>query len=109
MNVIYALIFYPLAASIFIFFVRNDGVRNAAVKVSAFVVALLTLCVTVKYFRNGIIFTPSHVEIIDYLMMGVEILIAAYVIIVGFKNKKYIVSLFACIQTPLILWFELTR
>lgn len=109
MNVIYALIFYPLAASIFIFFVRNDGVRNVAVKVSAFVVALLTLCVTVKFFRKEIIFTPSHVEIIDYLMMGVEILIAAYVIIVGFKNKKYIVSLFACLQTPLILWFELTR
>lgn len=109
MNVIYALILFPLAASIFIFFVRNDGVRNIAVKVSAFVVAVLTLCVTIRYFQNGITFTPANEEVIDMVIMAVEALVAAYIIITGLKNKKYIVSVFSVIQTPLILWFELTR
>lgn len=77
--------------------------------VSALIVAVLTLLVTAKYFQNGIVFTPDHAKLIDDLMMGVEILVALYIIIVGFQNKKYIVSLFACLQTPLILWFELTR
>ncbi len=109
MNVIYALILFPLAASIFIFFVRNDGVRNAAVKVSAFVVAVLTLCVSIRYFKDGISFTPANEEAIDLVIMAIEVLVAAYIIITGFKNKKYIVSVFAIIQTPLMLWFELTR
>jgi ech hydrogenase subunit A len=109
MNVISALILFPLAASVFIFLTKNERVRNTLVIVSAFIVALLTLWVTAKYFRNGTVFTPVHSEFIDYLMMGVEALLAVYIVIAGFKNKKYIVSIFACLQTPLILWFELTR
>lgn len=109
MNVIYALIFCPLVASAVIFFVRNDGVRNFAVKISAFLVAVLTLCVSVLYFQKGISFTPVHEEIIDRGIIGAEAVVAAYIIIAGLKNKKYIVSVFAAIQTPLILWFELTK
>ncbi len=108
MNIIYALILFPLAAAIVIFFVRNDSIRNAVVKVSAFVVAVLTLCVFAWYFQNGISFTPANGEIIDIVIMVIEVLVAAYLIIAGLKNKKYIVSVFSVIQTTLILWFELT-
>jgi ech hydrogenase subunit A len=108
MNVIYALILFPLVASIIIFLVRNDGVRNVIVKVSAFIVAVLTICVFSQFFNDGITFTPANEEVINVIIMAVEAVIAAYIIIAGFKNKKYIVSVFAVIQTPLILWFEIT-
>ncbi len=109
MNVIYALILFPLVVSIITFFVRNDGIRNAVVKAGSFIVLILTLIVSIRYFNSGISFTPANEEAIDILIMAVEILVAAYIIIAGLKNKKYIVSVFAAIQTPLILWFELTR
>ncbi|WFR58099.1 proton-conducting transporter membrane subunit [Anaerocolumna sp. AGMB13025] len=109
MNVIYALILFPLVASIIIFLVRNDEVRNVIVKVSAFIVAVLTICVFAQFFQNGISFTPAFEEVINVIIMAVEVVVAAYIIITGLKNKKYLVSVFAVIQTPLILWFEFTR
>lgn len=109
MNVIYALILFPLVASIIIFLVRNDEVRNVIVKVSAFIVAVLTICVFAQFFQNGISFTPAFEEVINVIIMAVEVVVAAYIIITGLKNKKYLVSVFVVIQTPLILWFEFTR
>lgn len=42
-------------------------------------------------------------------MMGIEVVLAVYIIYMGIKHKKYLASLFAVIQTPLLIWFELTE
>lgn len=109
MNAISTLILFPLIASIIIFFTTNDAVRNVMMRVCAFITATLTLIVVVQNFKKGLVFTYPGENIIDYVMALTEVCIAAYVIITGIRNKKYIVSIFSGIQTPLILWFEFTQ
>ncbi len=109
MNVIFMLILFPLVASITVFFIRNDNIRNIIVRVCAFITAVLTLIVVWRYFKDGISLSLKCESIIDSLLAIIEILMAVYIVYAGIKNKKYIVSIFAAIQTPLMLWFEFTQ
>ncbi len=109
MNVIFMLILFPLVASITVFFIRNDNIRNIIVRVCAFITAVLTLIVVWRYFKDGVSLSLKNESIIDSLLAIIEILMAVYIVYAGMKNKKYIVSIFAAIQTPLMLWFEFTQ
>ena len=109
MNIISVLILFPLLAAIAILLVRNDGIRNNIVRICALITMLLTLYVVSIYFKSGVSLSFSNEHVIDSVMISIEILMAAYVIYVGIKNKCYLVSIFAAIQTPLITWFELTQ
>lgn len=109
MNVISVLILFPLFASIIIFLVKKDNLRNMIVRISAIITAALTLIVVYQYFKVGISFSYQNEEIINYIIAVIEVVVAVYVISAGIRNKKYLVSIFAAIQTPLILWFEFTQ
>lgn len=109
MNTISILVLFPLLASIAVFLVRKDAVRNIIVRVCAFTTGILTLFVVCRYFKDGISLSFANRNTIDMIIAFVEVLIAAYIILIGIKNKKYIVSIFAAVQTTLILWFEFTQ
>jgi ech hydrogenase subunit A len=109
MGAISILILFPLLAALLIFITRNDTARDMIVRISAVITAVLTLAVVFLYFKNGISFTCACGKTIDYIIAAVEIIVAVYIISSGIKNKKYLVSLFSLIQTPLILWFEFTQ
>ncbi len=109
MNAISVLILFPLLAALLIFLIRNNTVRDMLVRISAVITAVLTLAVVVLYFNDGISFNYPQEEIIDYIMAFVEIAAAIFVVTIGFKNKKYLISVFSLIQTPLIIWFEFTQ
>ena len=109
MNAISVLILFPLLAALLIFLIRNNTVRDMLVRISAVVTAVMTLAVVVLYFNDGISFNYPQEEIIDYIMAFIEIAVAIFVITIGFKNKKYLVSVFSLIQTPLMIWFEFTQ
>jgi ech hydrogenase subunit A len=109
MNTILMLIFFPLVASAAIFLVRNDNIRNIIIRVSALITAVLTLVTVYRFFKDGLSLSFGNEEIIDTVIMFIEVLLAAYIIYIGIKSKKYIVSVFAAIQTPLMIWFELTQ
>lgn len=109
MNVISALILFPLVASLVVFLVRNDRLRNMIVRICAFITAALTLMVAYLNFKDGISFNYQNEKMIEITIAIIEVMVAIYIIIIGLKNKKYIVSLFAAVQTPLILWFEFTQ
>jgi ech hydrogenase subunit A len=108
MNLITTLILFPLAIAILSFLVRQDKIRNAIVTLGAVSVALLTVLVTVRYFGDGITYSYHQEEGISYLIMFLEIIIAGYILVKSIRDKKYLVTVFAAIQTPLILWFELS-
>lgn len=109
MNAISVLILFPLVASLIIFLSRNDKIRNIIVRICAIITAALTLMVVGLFFKDGISFTYQNEEIIDYIIALIEVLVAIFIISTGIKNKKYVVSIFAAIQTPLLLWFEFTQ
>jgi len=109
MNLILMLILFPLVASGIIFIVRNDRIRNIIVKVCACITGALSLLVVCQYFQHGISLSFNSEKVIDYVIMAIEVVIAIYIIFVSMKSKKYIVTFFAAIQTPLIIWFEFTQ
>lgn len=109
MNIILVLLLFPLLASIVIFLIRNNNVRNILVRISAFITIVLTFITVIKYYRNGISLSFKNEQIIDFVIILVEVIIAIYVITTGIKNKKYIVVVFSAVQTPLMLWFEFTQ
>ncbi len=108
MGAISILILFPLLAAILIFFTQNDGMRNRIVRVSAIITASLTIMVVCLYFKEGITFSYEYEKTIDYTMAAIELIVAIFIISTGIKNKKYLVSIFALLQTPFMLWFEFT-
>jgi len=109
MNAILILILFPLLASVTVLSVRKDAIRNIIVRIFAFITGILTLFVVCRYFKDGISLSIENRNIIDMTISLAEVLIAAYIIFTGIKNKKFIVSIFAAVQTALILWFEFTQ
>ncbi len=71
--------------------------------------AVLTVLTVVKYFGNGLVLSFQQTEVMDVLMLAVEIGMAAYIIITGFKEKKYLLALFSIIQIVMIVGFEFTE
>ncbi|MDR0424498.1 MAG: NADH-quinone oxidoreductase subunit L [Clostridiales Family XIII bacterium] len=45
-------------------------------------------------------------EFVGYAMMAIEIVLAVVIFALGIKYKKYLASLLAVLQTPLMVWFE---
>ncbi len=109
MYAISVLILVPLVAALLIRIVKQEAVRDMLVRIFAVMTAVITLTVVFLYFRRGITFNFPQEEIVDYVMAGLEVGIALFIIVTGMKNKKYLVSVFSAIQTPLILWFEFSQ
>ncbi|QOV20414.1 NADH-quinone oxidoreductase subunit L [Blautia liquoris] len=109
MELITLLILFPLLSSVLVFFVRNEKFRNGIMRSGALVTAVLTVLTVVKYFGNGLVLSFQQTEVMDVLMLAVEIGMAAYIIITGFKEKKYLLALFSIIQIVMIVGFEFTE
>lgn len=109
MNLISTLIIFPLVASLLTYVSPNNKIRDVIVRLSAIVTAVLSIFVIFRYFNHGLSYRYPNEEAIDLVIAAVEILVAAIIIYLGIRNKKYIVSVFSIIQTPLILWFEFTQ
>lgn len=106
MGVIAALILFPLLTAFVILLTKNDAVRNMTVRVGAAGTAVLTLAVTGLYFKNGIAFSVRWEAAADFLMAVVEAAVAVYIITIGIRNKRYVVSVLSFVQTAAVLIFE---
>lgn len=109
MYAILLLIFFPLISSIIVYSIKDDKSRNTLCKVCAIITCLLALNVVFKYFNSGLYLSFHNEEIIDLGILCVEIILACYIIYASVKNKKFIVTIFSAVQTPLMVWFELTQ
>lgn len=109
MSVIRALILFPLVASVLAFLVRKENIRNSIVRLGALITAVLTIITVFLNYNEGLAFSFENSEAIDMVIVVVEVIMAAYIITMGIKKKKYLVSVFSAVQTPLILWFEFTQ
>lgn len=108
MDSAFFLILFPLAIAITLLFIKNDLLRGIIVRASALIIAVVSVYTAVTFFKSGLRIS-LHSEWINYGMILIEILLAAFIIAVSIKNKRYIVVLLVLIQTPLINWFEFTH
>lgn len=109
MGAITGLVLFPLGAALSISLVRDDAIRNMIIRVSSVITALLTLVVVGLYFENGIVLSVRWEKEIDLIMAAAEAAIAVYVIIIGIRYKRYLVSILSFVQTAAVLFFEFTE
>ena len=108
MSTIFFLILFPFIIALALLVLKTDALRDIIVKVSAIVIAVGSIYLAYQYFGTGSEYFDYENENINYLMMGIEICLAVMIFILGIKYKKYLASVLAAIQTPIMVWFELS-
>lgn len=103
------LILFPTVIALILLAVKSDAARGAIVKLSAALLAVGSIVLAVLYFVNGGGVTLAFEgEWVSYAMMVIEVFLMLVIIFLGIKYRHYWACVLAVIQTPLVLWFELT-
>lgn len=108
MSTVFFLILFPFVVALALLVLKTDAVRDIIVKVAAIVIAAASIYLTVQYFGSGGEYFEFENETINRLMMGIEVCLAIVIFYLGIKYKKYLASVLAAIQAPLMVWFELS-
>ncbi|MDR1247346.1 MAG: NADH-quinone oxidoreductase subunit L [Clostridiales Family XIII bacterium] len=109
MGIIFFLILFPFIAALALLFIKSDGSRGVVVIGASIIIAAASVYLTVLNFTTGgarFEVDESLSEIIGYVMMGIEVILAIVIIALGIKYKKYLASLLALCQAPVMVWFE---
>lgn len=108
MSIILFLILFPFIAALALLVLKTDAVRDIIVKVSAVVIAAASIYLAFEYIgSNGQFFEFAN-DTIGYGMMAIEICLAVMIFILGIKYKKYLASVLVAVQTPIMVWFEMS-
>ncbi len=103
------LILFPTVIALILLAVKSDAARGAIVKLSAALLAVGSILLAVLYFVNdGGVTLAFEGELISYAMMVIEVFLMLVIIFLGIKYRHYWACVLAVIQTPLVIWFELT-
>ncbi|MDO4542747.1 MAG: proton-conducting transporter membrane subunit, partial [Bacillota bacterium] len=89
--------------------VKSDAARGGIVKVSAIAIAAASVFLAVLYFMNGSQTFVFEGEMISYAMMAIEVVLCVIIIALSIKYKHYWAGVLAIIQTPLMIWFEMSH
>jgi len=111
MGTIFFLIIFPLVVAVALLLLKTDAARGAIVKIGAAVIAVASVILAVQYYGVDTEFfalSDSTSSLIGYTMMAVEVILAVVIIVLGIKYKKYLASLLAVVQTPIMIWYELS-
>lgn len=108
MNLIPFLICFPFVAAIFMYFIRNNKIRNSVAYVSVGIIMLSTVWLLVDFLTGGAQSTPVLVEnkLVETVILIAEIGLMLLVIYQCVKYKKLWISVLSIVQTALILWLE---
>lgn len=109
MTTLLFLILFPLLIALLLLLIKGDLLRDVVVIGGAGIIAAASLVLGVMYFNSGGEVFPAKETQVGTMMMVVEILLAAVIVFLSVKHKKYLPGLFVLIQTPLFVWFEMTQ
>ncbi|MDR0886619.1 MAG: NADH-quinone oxidoreductase subunit L [Clostridiales Family XIII bacterium] len=135
MGTISFLILFPLIIALILLFVKSDKTRKPIVIIGAAVIAIFSIILVAENFSKGSLFFFPHEgttellslgfgdsklslikgdaglasEILSYAMIAIEAVLCLLIVVLGIKYKKYLASILAIIQTPLLIYFEVTK
>ncbi|MDR2089443.1 MAG: NADH-quinone oxidoreductase subunit L [Clostridiales Family XIII bacterium] len=109
MGILFFLILFPFVAALVLLFLKADGPRGIVVIAASIAIAAASVYLAVANFETGGERFPvdeSLSEFIGYAMMAIEVILAVVIFALGIKYKKYLASLLAAVQAPVMVWFE---
>lgn len=107
MNTISFLIIFPLLSALILAVTKNETIRGITVRVSVCALAATSLLLSAQYFGKPNKYYLINSEVINYVILSIEFIVAIYIIYLGIKCKKYIVSFLSFAQTASMFFFEL--
>ncbi len=108
MELLLALIFFPLIPAVLLYLIRNAAVQTLIIRLSSLVIIVLSVLVAVQYTNHKTYVDMSKYGFINYGMMCIEVLIALYIIYTGIKKKFILAPIFSFLATAIIIIFEFT-
>lgn len=106
MAILLFLILFPLGVAALTALTSSQKLRNLIVKISAGIIATATIVLTVFVLKFEMTYYEVNFEVINKIMLYLELLMGGYVIYIGIKHKKYIISLLMAIQASLLCFID---
>ncbi|AEV67654.1 NADH-quinone oxidoreductase subunit L [Acetivibrio clariflavus] len=106
MAVLFFLVLFPIGVALLTALAPNHQVRNWIVKVSAGIISAATCILTFLFLKFDLNYYEINFEAINKVMLCLELLIGAYVVYLGIKDKKYLISLLMAAQAIVLCWIE---
>ena len=106
MILIGTLILLPLVVAVLLLVLKQDGIRNVLVCVSAAAIAVLSVALAISYLQTGWIAFDFSSEIVSYCCTGFSVLLAVAILYFSFKYKNILVTVLAIVQLAGSLVFE---
>ncbi|MCU0631779.1 MAG: NADH-quinone oxidoreductase subunit L [Methanolinea sp.] len=102
------LILFPAAVAALLLLVASDSWRRLIVKAGALIIGIASLYLLFITPEAGPEFFPVAFEPLTGLMFLAEMVIAAFLIYLGIKYKKYLAIFLVLAQAALLVYFETT-
>jgi len=106
MAVMLFLILFPLVVAVLTALTSNSRLRNWIVKMSAGIIAAMTLVLTVLVLKFEVNYFKVNVDIVNKIMLCLELVMGGYIVYLGIKRRKYIISLLMAIQAIILCYIE---
>lgn len=108
MDIMLFLISFPVAIALALLLVRNYTLRSFITLGAAIVLIAATGYLALQYMGPKALFFDLSSPFIEQTMLGIEILLAVYVVYLSIYYKQYLATLLMLGQISLILFFDFT-
>jgi ech hydrogenase subunit A len=107
-GVVLFLMLFPLLAAGLLAAVRNGKARGIIVRVSALLIASGSVLLAAQTFGERLSIRIDS-EWLSFGMLGLDIAMTALIILFSIRRRKPLAAILTLIQTPLLIWFELSN
>lgn len=108
MNTLFFLVAFPLVVAAIMLILPKGMLRNGIVNLSAAAIAAASIYLLATNYNAGPTLYPAQFEIVNEAMIGIELLIAFYILFASIKSQKYLATLLIILQSAIIVYFEAT-
>lgn len=109
MNVLFVLVCFPAVIALLLLFAKKDFLRDWIVRISAIIIAGLSIYITQMFFGENATFLGFNGTFVNYGMMAIETALAVYIFSLSIKYKKYLTILLVTVQGTLSIGFEFLK
>lgn len=109
MNLLIFLIVFPLCiAGLALVLPLGNALRRTIGVITAMVLSAVPIYLLVTYLDQGPVYFPIESHLVSSFMLGIEVLIAAFIVYISIKAKQYLTVLLVVVQSLIMIVFELT-
>lgn len=106
MKTVLFFVIFPLLVAIILATTKNERIRGIVVRGATITLGITSVAFAAEFFTKPYKYYLVDYEVINYLIIIIEVLVAGYIICLGIKEKKYLVTVLSFVQTAGMLWFE---